>query len=278
MCRLPLVVEVDKDDPECAIVMVDGTVAERPYRFILDTGTARTEIVADEATATLSAHMERSSSGLFAPSSTEVAVVTLPDVALGPLTGLTLDAVRVDATQSGACNLLGMDMLRQHCCHFLFDSDTLVLQPTGAAGTVWPLEMDEKSHAYVDVSWPGVTAHACWDSGAGITVVDEGFRRNHAHWFREAGMSTGTDSSGAQLETPTFLMAGATIGTVKFAPHKVAAVDLSYANANANLDRPMDLILGYTTLRQANWLFDFPAQRWGITPRPSRNGQRANRP
>jgi len=42
-------------------------------------------------------------------------------------------------------------------------------------------------------------------------------------------------------------------------------VDLS--RANATLDLPMDLILGYTTLRQANWLFDFPAKRWAITRR-----------
>jgi hypothetical protein len=28
---------------------------------------------------------------------------------------------------------------------------------------------------------------------------------------------------------------------------------------------PMDLILGYPTLRQADWLFDFPAKRWTLT-------------
>jgi hypothetical protein len=28
-----------------------------------------------------------------------------------------------------------------------------------------------------------------------------------------------------------------------------------------------DLRAGYTTLRQANWRFDFPAKRWAITRR-----------
>lgn len=41
-------------------------------------------------------------------------------------------------------------------------------------------------------------------------------------------------------------------------------MDLS--QANATLAQPMDLIIGYTTLRQANWLFDFPAQGWGVRP------------
>jgi hypothetical protein len=39
-------------------------------------------------------------------------------------------------------------------------------------------------------------------------------------------------------------------------------VDLSHINGP--LDQPIDLILGYPTLRQADWLFDFPARRWTL--------------
>jgi hypothetical protein len=42
-------------------------------------------------------------------------------------------------------------------------------------------------------------------------------------------------------------------------------VDLSHVDAHAEL--PMDLILGYTTLRQAHWVFDFPRKRWAISQR-----------
>lgn len=58
------------------------------------------------------------------------------------------------------------------------------------------------------------------------------------------------------METPTFIVSEMTIGGVRFSPPRVAAVDL--APANATLARPMDLILGFTTLVQANWHFDFP--------------------
>ena len=34
---------------------------------------------------------------------------------------------------------------------------------------------------------------------------------------------------------------------------------------NSTLEYPMDLILGYPTIRQADWLFDFPARRWTLT-------------
>jgi hypothetical protein len=41
------------------------------------------------------------------------------------------------------------------------------------------------------------------------------------------------------------------------------AVDL--AQVNATLEYPMDLILGDPTIRQADWLFDFPAGSWALT-------------
>ncbi len=142
----------------------------------------------------------------------------------------------------------------------------LLLQrsPAGQAGLA--LQVGDRGHAYVEVRWPGVTARACWDSGAGITVVDQAFLRAHPGLFAAAGTSTGTDSTGAQAQTPTFLMTGAHIGGARFAPHRVAAVDLSQVGRSPA--ESMDLILGYPTLRQADWLLDFPARRWCLTRRP----------
>jgi len=50
-----------------------------------------------------------------------------------------------------------------------------------------------------------------------------------------------------------------------FPPHRVAGVDLSHVNST--IEVRMDMILGYGTLRKANWLFDFPRKRWAITKR-----------
>jgi hypothetical protein len=74
--------------------------------------------------------------------------------------------------------------------------------------------------------------------------------------------SAGTDATGATVETPLVLLAGAVIGGRWFGRHKAAVVDLS--GANSTLELPMDLILGYPALRQADWLFDFPASRWTV--------------
>jgi len=61
-----MIIEPDPDDLDCAEVMVDGAIEGRPYRFMLDTGAARTQIVADEVTAALPSRGQHSSSGVFA--------------------------------------------------------------------------------------------------------------------------------------------------------------------------------------------------------------------
>src|ERR1035437_184592 len=116
MTRIPLIVEPDSDDPECAEVMVDGSIAGRPYRFVLDTGAARTHVVADDFTTTLAKCGQHNSSGVFAVGSNPL--VPLPELVVGPMAGssvdaVLVDAVLVDATQPGAQNLLGMDVDRK---------------------------------------------------------------------------------------------------------------------------------------------------------------------
>jgi hypothetical protein len=113
------------------------------------------------------------------------------------------------------------------------------------------------------VHWPGVTGRACWDSGAEVTIVSQAFWDSHPELFQQTGTTVGTDATGTQTDTPTLLMREYEIAGRKFVQHHAVAVDL--AHANSTMDLPRDFILGYPTLRQADWLFDFPARRWSFT-------------
>jgi gag-polyprotein putative aspartyl protease len=260
--RVPLLIEPDPDDPGCASIYVDGTVAGRPYRFLLDTGAARTQLTTDEYTGALSQASSDSSAGAFsAPVS--YPVVTITDLAVGPLRAAPLEVTRVDGNGPHVQNILGMDVLSQHCCHFRLDAGALDIEASPGHLADRDLTLDRRGHVYVAVHWPDVTAHACWDTGAGATLVNRGFWLAHPELFEQVGTSVGTDVSGAQTETPTLVMAETVIGGRAFGPHPVVAVDLSAPNGPTDI--PMDLILGYPTLRQADWLMDFPARRWTIT-------------
>ena len=257
--QVPLIIEPDAGDPDFAAVMVDATVAGRPYRLLLDTGAARTALSADDYTSALRPVGEYASSAAFGSPATEP-VVTVIDVVMGPLKIAELNVIR---NARGAGEVLGMDVIGRTCCHFRLEAGVLGLEAPAGVRARCELELGRRGHIYLDVHWPGATGRACWDTGAGATVVDHAFWLAHPDLFEQVGLSAGTDASGDRTETPLLLMAGPVIGGRSFASHKAVAVDLSGVNSAA--DQPMDLILGYPTIRQADWLFDFPARRWSLT-------------
>ena len=159
-----------------------------------------------------------------------------------------------------------MDVLGQYCCHFRLNAGVMGLEAPPGIQADNDLLLDRRGHPYVDVHWPGVTGRACWDTGSGATIVDRDFWVSHPELFEQIGVSVGTDGNGEQAETPLLLMAESVIGQRLFNRHKAVAVDLS--PVNGTLEYPMDLILGYPTMRQADWLFDFPAKRWMLTKWP----------
>lgn len=258
MRQVPLIIEPDPDDPDFASVLVEATIAGRPYRLLLDTGAARSQLDADEYTLSLSPVHGDSSSAAFGGQVTDP-VVTITDLVAGPLRVPALDVTRSERRQA---NLLGMDVLGQHRCHFRLAEAVLDLEAPGYQAS-HDLLAGRRGHPYVEVNWPGVSGLACWDTGAGATVVNRAFWLEHPGLFEPIGTSAGTDAHGEQVETPLLLMSGPVIGQRAFGSHKAVAVDL--AGVNSTLEYPMDLILGYPTIRQADWLFDFPARRWAVT-------------
>lgn len=251
-------VQPDPDDPDGVDVTVPGSIAGRSCWFRLDTGAARSQVLADDELADLAPVRAESSAGTFGQAMS-FELVTISDLVIGDLIIAELDVTRV-APNSGQQYLLGMDVLGRYCCRFRFDAALLELSESPAAEADLDLTVDDRGHPYVELDWDGVTARACFDSGGGITVVDKAFSEKHPGLFTPAGSSTGSDSTGAQFATPTFTMAGPAIGGVAFPPKRVAVLDL--APVNKDLELPMDVILGAPTISQANWLFDFPARHW----------------
>jgi hypothetical protein len=219
---------------------------------VLDTGAGRTRLLPDEYTSSLPTTAQHDSSGVFASRRDDVVVI--PSLMLGSLKVDSLEVVRGPSPY----HLLGMDALGSVALRFDFDAATLSILPTGTMPAPWPLQRSPRGHPFIEVQWPGVVARACWDSGAGMTLVDVAFAELHPELFELAGSSTGTDSTGTQMEAPLYTMSACTVGGVKLAPSKAVVAPLPQSNGR------MDLVFGYPAYAQANWLFDFPANRWSV--------------
>jgi Aspartyl protease len=264
-----VIIQPDAEDADAAEVLVDGALGGRRYRFLLDTGAARSCVRYDEYTATFARVGTDTSSGVFAGGSREL--VMAPRLRVGPISRSDFTLVRAAQGETGRQNLLGMDLLKDLRCHFRFDERRVEVDEDGDDGdddeddgdAFAELFLDQRAHPYVPVRLGDVSANAVWDSGSGMTVVDTNFIARTPGFFPAAGQTIGADSTGAQQETALYVMAAATIGGYTFPTQRVAAVDLS--RVNATLERPMDLIVGYNLYRQAHWRFDFPRRRWRIT-------------
>jgi hypothetical protein len=259
MTAIPMLVQADPEDPDGVTVTVRGSIARRSCLFWLDTGAARTQVLAEGELAELAPVRSERSAGTFGQRAS-YQVVTISDLVVGDLRVPELDVHRVP-TDIGQQYLLGMDVLGRYCCRFRFDAGLLELARSPAAEADRDLTMDDRGHPYVELSFDGITASACWDSGGGITVVDKAFADRHPDLLTPAGSSSGTDSTGLRFEVPMFVLAGPTVAGVAFPSPRVAVLDLSPINTE-HPEFPMDVILGAPTMRHANWLFDFPSRRW----------------
>jgi hypothetical protein len=254
-----LILKFDEQDEDSAEICVAGTIQARPYTFLLDTGAAVTSLIWDDYTGQRPSQGLHQSSGILGE--IEDDLITIHDFQVGSLEKESLTAVRLASNHPQARSLIGMDLLKEHCCHFLFGENRVSFAPAPADG-LNTLFLDDKMHPYVPVTCMGITVPTVWDTGASLTCVDSGFIASCPDAFEEAGESGGMDASGNSIDTPLYLMRGFSCGGQSFPAHKVVSIDLSFVNSK--IKHPMTMILGYSTLYKANCFFDFPRRKWGI--------------
>jgi len=265
MFRVDLIIVPDEDDPETALTMVDGTIAGRAYRFLLDTGAATTSVAFDDYTAQFPVTGHKRSSGVFGTSADEL--ITVPRLTAGPIVKRDVQIARLPQDANARASLLGMDVLKDLAWRFDFGRRKAAPIDPAKVGEHSPasdLHLDAKAHPYLNVLLDGVLFDSVWDTGAGVTVIDSRIQAEHPDQFEKVGSSQGTDSSGTSVVTDMWIITDLELGGRRFPPHKVATVDLSHVNAG--IEKPMHMILGFTTLVLADWLMDFPGKRWQLGP------------
>ena len=161
-------------------------------------------------------------------------------------------------------NLFGMDLLKDSIFHLLPAEKTVEILSTLPRDTATEqLFLDSGSIPFIELDFPSTKAVAVWDTGAGITIVDKRFFELNRELFDSGGKSTGTDSAGHTFETEIYRMKPIKINGHLFPAHRIVPLNLGHIADKTG--RGMDFILGYSTLRHANWLMDFPGRRWAIT-------------
>ena len=260
---VPLTVVPDEEVSGAAEVFVTVSISGREYQLILDTGGASSRIVADDLTRTFEPGPPEGEPGrgVFGGSVPTPRVV-VPELRLGDITATNL-AVELSAeSPSAPPAILGLDVLRHHRLDIRLGQGTLTIDGSDPVDEERPLPMSSRGHPYVEVTWAGHIAHAIWDTGAGVTVVDTAFARKHRHLFSQRTTAVGMDSQGNSSETPLVTMAACSVGGRSFDASVAAIADV--AGIQRPGDPPFDLIVGHPVISQAEWSFNLREGHWGF--------------
>src|SRR3954451_5424705 len=225
MVPVILRVEPDVEFEECALLCVDGTVSRTRHPFVLDSGSATTQIADPGVLLSASVVGEETTEGLFGRATVEL--VVLPDLTVPGLTAGRRTVHRLRTGGAGARSLLGLDVLGEHA--LLLHGPAATLHTTVAAGLAakLPLERGTRGHCYLPVALPrGRVVQAMWDTGADITVVDRELVTSHPELFTALGSARGTDAVGVTVVTAIAPLESYWIADVLFASHPVAVADL----------------------------------------------------
>lgn len=252
MERVTLTLRPDPDDPDLvscyAPVVLDGV--ER--LALLDTGAARSSTVRRPGLETYrSARQGTGALGRATKGDGHTSHVAV-GFAGHDLGLMTVDVVPTD--RPGPGDLIGQDILRRWCCRYrLGDAELVVGAPPLGEGS--PVVVGSRGHVTVKLTWSdGTTADAIFDTGASVTVVHDGFVREHPELFERRGWTRGTDADGTTVATPMLTMAPVALLGDTFAESDAVSVDLSPAVATA--ERAFDMILGWPVLRHGTFTID----------------------
>lgn len=254
MIAVDLEIVPDAEDSALALPFVEATVGDVLLRALLDSGAKRTSVVRRPG---------MTSSGGAAIGRGAFGMGRLQESADLPVqfAGRDLGVLRVDVVPSerpGHGDLIGQDVLSRYRCEYRLGDGVLILDGE-AATPVQEVFLDGGSHVYADVRWPsGTGAQGVLDTGASITVVDSAFVELHPDLFVADGFSEGMDATGERQATAMMTMAPMTLLGSRFDDSKVAVVDLSAANTE--LERPMNLIVGWPILSQGAFYIDHAAR------------------
>ena len=261
MNKVEMNIVIDQDDNECAMVRLFAKVEGDEFDFLLDTGAALSRIKNCEYTLNYPKIRTKQSYGV-ASQSNDV-VIRIPSLRIGSLRKDGVEFTRVD-TDDQQSNLLGMNVLKDLALFFDFKNNLLDVNPENRSRiNDNDLYMDKNNHPYLPVILEQTELLVTFDTGSSITIVDQAIFDAYPQYFEYVSDSEGMDANGNKVKTTTYLLTGLIIDGKIFPPHHVAVLDLSYVNAT--IEKQMDMILGYSTIKHYNWWFDFPAKKWLLT-------------
>lgn len=221
--------------------------------MLLDTGATKSQITSQLGTTPYKILYEDIAHGAFGEKKQKT--VELPELIIGDH---LVENLPVSVNDSHG--IVGMDFFKNTCIHLDFSNDEFSFIDHFDNGN--DLFMGESGHFYVMCNFGKINVWALFDTGASATVVNQSFADEHPELFDIISMDTGMDWTGTEHEAQIVSVKNLSLDSICFEEHEAGILDLS--NAKKYLEKPIELIIGATTIELAKWDFDFLNRRWKV--------------
>jgi hypothetical protein len=170
---------------------------------------------------------------------------------------------RIEA-QDGVKSALGLDLLgRQPFSVSFRRGPSLHLAPLKPRKVLSTLKVGAHRLFCIPVAIGETDTFAMWDTGAGMTVVDEAFITAHpAKFKRTDDFQTATDGAGNSLPVKSYRMKKMKVGGRTFRNLRVVSTDLSVLRGSGN--PPVDAVIGFNLIRKCDWYFNSGEKVWSV--------------
>jgi len=260
MPQVPVTLDPDPNDDRALQCWVDADAAGTKLRLLLDTGSSRSSVPREGSLATADLHGTGTGRGVTGDSATDQ-LIRIRSLGVGDLTSGDV-LVELQPENWPHPPLLGTHVFEPYACAFRFSKDRIDVGVNDHAdGETW----GDSWTPGVELCWDETSVRAVWDTGAGITIVDQTWAQQQPEAITVSGLQDhGTDSTGRAVAGLRGTLASFAVHGTRFAGDQPCGiVDLSGLNAHMSRG-PINMFLGLPQIRRVDWLLDFPQRKIAI--------------
>ncbi len=166
-------------------------------------------------------------------------------------------------SKSGVEGVVGNDIFSSYEVFFDFVRKEMHFEePIPSALVQHDLNVLPSHHVVMKAILNGDSVNGLWDTGSHLTVVDQDYVSAHSSDFTYLqDLSDQADAAGRPLSVKLYRTKSLSIEDLSFSDVPVAVTSLQ--NTRGILGGvPVQMLIGYNILSQANWYLDFPNKHW----------------
>jgi predicted aspartyl protease len=173
----------------------------------------------------------------------------------------SFEAIRLK-DQSKMIPTLGIDAFQSS--NFIFDPKhkelSFLKTNTFGESPAFSLEIGKRGHILLKTCIENYSYNAIWDTGAGLTTIDENMIKKSPDNFEYLQTTEGDDCNESSLSLKLYRAKIITIGNLSFKNLDVLVHD--FQPVSEALGEQVDLALGFNAIIQKKWLFNLVEKTW----------------